>query len=691
MKRCVAGVITLILCAVVLFPALPLHAASSGPSGPLVISEIETGGCTVSVAAAACPGTSTNHLGEQEFIELHRTQAEPLTMHGWTLEYITASGGTTTALAALNGTIAGNGYLLAAHAGTSPDADLTFGSTGDGGKLAATGGYIALINDRDTIVDALGWGSGLSAAALAGWPLAPAPPYGESVSRILPGNPLYGTSQIFTEPSWQLSPQGGNYMPALPVDTIALPHPSQGTPAPSPLIITALRLNAGAPVFVQVYNNSDAALDLHDWKLVFDAHDAASETAVTLAAFSGWLAPHGYLVAGDSTIANADSMFSLSAAVRGQLAALPAADVTLLPSSGAGFPLDLTAMPPQAYGQWLQRLQSSSGKYTVTGTGSDFTVQNGAASLAAGGTYEPPETASGLEIIELLPHAPDCSPLYLTAACTDYIKLFNPSASPIDLSLFRLRSDSGGLQPAPGNTIPLNGTLAPRAYRLVGNRADGEPLSLTDSGGYVWVEDVYGLRIYQPVVQYPSAADTAGWAWAFDGSSWRWSSHPSPDGANIFPPDTVASGSAAISLLKPCTPDQYRNPATNRCRSLVSATTAVQPCQQGQERNPATSRCRAVLAASTSLKPCAAGQTRNPATNRCRSITATTIASVSDAAAPAAARSNITPWILTALIAAAALAYAAYEWRQDILLRYGQLYTAYARIRTRIFRRNPGR
>lgn len=694
MKRCVTGIITLILCAAVVVAAPPLRAAPPDPSGPLAISEIETGGCTVSVTTATCPSTGSNHLGEEEFVELYNTGAVPFTVRGWTLEYITG-GGTATALAALNGTLTAGGYLLIAHAGAYPAADLTFGVPGDGGKLAATSGYVALADDHGVVTDAVGWGSGLNVGSLAGWPVTPSIPYGESASRIFPGSPLYTGGQVFAAPSWQLSPQGGNYTPALPIDTIA-PQPALPLPAASPLIITALRMNGGVPIFVQLYNNSGAPLDLRRWQLTFDAHDTATEVSVTLAAFASWLAPHGYAVVGDGTIA-ADISFSLGEQARTQLAALPAASLSMLPPAGTAIPLDLTAMPPQTYGQWLQRLQTGSGKYAVTGAGSDFTAQNGAASLDAGGLYEPPETAAGLEIVEILPHAPDCSPLDPSRACNDYIKLFNASTAAIDLSGFHLRSDSGGLQPAAGNTIPLSGLLAPGTYRLISTRSDGDPLSLTDSGGYVWLEDAYGVRIYEPVVQYPGAdaEGRTGWTWALDGTTWRWSSHPSPDGPNVFPSGDAVSGNAAASpLLQPCTPDQYRNPATNRCRSLVTAAAALQPCQLGQERNPATNRCRAVLAASTSLKPCPAGQTRNPETNRCHTSTASTIASVADVAAPASARSSLTPWLITGAIAAVAAAYAAYEWRQDLLLRYAQLRAVPQRIIAgafRRFRRKPGR
>jgi len=48
--------------------------------------------------------------------------------------------------------------------------------------------------------------------------------------------------------------------------------------------------------------------------------------------------------------------------------------------------------------------------------------------------------------------------------------------------------------------------------------------------------------------------------------------------------------------LKPCGPGQYRNPETNRCRSVVSSNnTTLKPCESGYERNPETNRCRKII------------------------------------------------------------------------------------------------
>lgn len=78
------------------------------------------------------------------------------------------------------------------------------------------------------------------------------------------------------------------------------------------------------------------------------------------------------------------------------------------------------------------------------------------------------------------------------------------------------------------------------------------------------------------------------------------------------------NASDTTSALVPCKPGQYRHPETNRCRSLTTASTTLVPCKSGQERNPSTNRCRKIGGETNALKPCAPGYERNPETNRCR-------------------------------------------------------------------------
>lgn len=122
--------------------------------------------------------------------------------------------------------------------------------------------------------------------------------------------------------------------------------------------------------------------------------------------------------------------------------------------------------------------------------------------------------------------------------------------------------------------------------------------------------------------------------------------------------------------LKPCLPGQVRNPETNRCKSTVSTASNLTPCKPGQVRNPETNRCKSIAStASATLKPCAPGQERNPETNRCRKVQTlgdSTLASVNDVNSPTESSSFGNPAVIS-VVALSAVGYGAYEWRHEIV------------------------
>ena len=58
---------------------------------------------------------------------------------------------------------------------------------------------------------------------------------------------------------------------------------------------------------------------------------------------------------------------------------------------------------------------------------------------------------------------------------------------------------------------------------------------------------------------------------------------------------------SSSASLKPCGLGEYRNPATNRCKSASIASATLGPCQPGYERNPETNRCRKVAVAGSDM------------------------------------------------------------------------------------------
>jgi hypothetical protein len=480
--------------------------------------------------------------------------------------------------------------------------------------------------------------------------------------------------------------------------------PQPQTPAASapPLLITAFGGDAIVE-FVELYNQSDKPVNLAGRSLEFTVAEKTNSATVRQATIllpEGWLLPKGYLTlqlnGNPPSVSFTIDQTILSGLTDPRLALLRLYDASLVVRQ------EIT-LPQTTAGTWMQhkkRNNAASTARTITGNFAlDFDVKTGTPTLFSDPLYLPPSAAGGLQILEILPNARDCPPLEVGADCNDYIKVYNPTAEAIDLSLFRLRVGAAGQNESVTNTFTWGAggaeklLLLPGEYHALAVRDDGMPLSLTNTGAFVWLEDAYGAVSYEPVTQYPdaSADSKKGHAWAFDGQAWRWTSHPQPYGANYIPqqtdvaaegttlvpcregqernPDTnrCRSGAVAAASLAACPPGQERNPATNRCRALVAAASSLTPCGPGQERNPETNRCRSVATADATLKPCTAGQERNPETNRCRKAAAASSqkpVAVQDVAASTAA--DTVGWWFAGVVGIGTLSYAAFEWRQEI-------------------------
>lgn len=146
---------------------------------------------------------------------------------------------------------------------------------------------------------------------------------------------------------------------------------------------------------------------------------------------------------------------------------------------------------------------------------------------------------------------------------------------------------------------------------------------------------------------------------------------PCPEGKFRNPETNRCKNIAsASSELTPCASDQIRNPETNRCKKVSSSSTSLTPCQPDQFRNPATNRCKKISSESSTLKPCAENQERNPETNRCRKIATDVSGTALGVAAEPASTANASYKLPAAIISVTALfGYALYEYRSDIARR----------------------
>jgi hypothetical protein len=258
----------------------------------------------------------------------------------------------------------------------------------------------------------------------------------------------------------------------------------------------------------------------------------------------------------------------------------------------------------------------------------------------------------------------NCSPLETALDCSDYVKIYNPTNQPIDISFFRLRNGYLGQTPSSSNTTTLKGVIDSGHYLTIST-------NVTDGGSWLWLEDAHGVKRYDnTVVNYPDGSSNAkvGQAWAYDNTdeNWKWTSIPTPeDLPSIFPVLPVKVEVTSDDSLVQCKVGQYRSLETNRCRNIVSDLNILLPCEEGKERNPITNRCRSINSSASGLAPCKAGQERNPETNRCRNINSS-IKKVSFAPTNSQTGDNSVVWSVI-IVCALGFGYGVWEWRNEIL------------------------
>lgn len=477
-------------------------------------------------------------------------------------------------------------------------------------------------------------------------------------------------------------------VPVVSAAAVTIPPDPTTTPdtlPTSPVMITAYQINGSSIQFVQIYNNTNDLISLGGSQFVYSyTTDLAGSTRTALA-LSGLVEPKKHiLIALEGLLVDSaypEHFFSTTVSAPAVISSIQ----LLMPGMApATVPTTL-----KTNNTIQQRGKTSTGYSTVTF--GDFSGD-----LYADQLYEAPE-APPLKIVEISPRAKSCEPFSLDATCGDFVKLLIlPGYNDDTLTSYRLKSDDSAESVT--NTFSLIYASKQGDYLLIRLRDDGQLMSLTNSGGYVWLEDIYGEVHYdETLTGYADAGSETyinqSWALDMNDDIWKWAI-PSPTGPNQFP-QPVSAGMGAGLDETTCPAGKYRNPETNRCRSLEEAVSALAVCEEGKERNPVTNRCRNLATtSSTSLSPCAEGEERNPATNRCRKVlgTATTLVpcqsgyernpetnrckKVSDTltalASPAAVaiESSGGDTLKNALIVTAglgALGYGFYEWRSELL------------------------
>lgn len=442
--------------------------------------------------------------------------------------------------------------------------------------------------------------------------------------------------------------------------------------------------------FIQLYNTGSTPINLNDWVVT-----SSSSSQPLLTPTTGILAPKHHVVASINGAVvgtvDAPSLLTLTRPIMSTETIKIAPATEGMYKSSEIVQAVKTTNPNDV---WLRRLTTTG--YSTAAAPFD---ELGSASLAQlsimnDGLYVAPP-APVLTIVEVYAYASSCAPNDVSVLCGDYVKLYNPTDAVQSLDDLVLRTDSNSSSSTSSNTFTLEGEVSPRSYLLVHRTDNGDRISLTNSGGYVWLADVFATMRYDATItQYGStSSDHQGWSYALFDNTWQWTMTPQPVADNLLtlPPPVIEAPKPcpagqyrnpdtnrcrtieeAVNALATCPEGQYRNPETNRCRSAAATVSStLTPCGEGQERNPATNRCRSIASAVAELMPCDEGYERNPATNRCRKVlgTSTSTPSLTQAAetaptSPTALLSN--PYAIAAVIGLGGVGYGLYEWRSEI-------------------------
>ncbi len=277
----------------------------------------------------------------------------------------------------------------------------------------------------------------------------------------------------------------------------------------------------------------------------------------------------------------------------------------------------------------------------------------------------------GIILSEILPNPSG------TDTANEFIELHNPTDKSVSLSYCSLQVNSKFY------TFAAAMILESGEYHAF-TTADLPGLQIVNGGGTVLF--VSGDNEYE--LKYGMADDNVAWVWM--DSAWQITYQPTPNLPNVVITDEEEEATLLPDELAPCPPGKFRNPETNRCKTILD-TQVLAACDEGQERNPLTNRCRNITEARSSLKPCEPGSVRNTETNRCRKVSVLAASSVkpcdegeernpdtnrcrkvstssknSGSIAPTSGGAPHANFGATGLVALGVIGYAVYEYRRDI-------------------------
>ena len=151
--------------------------------------------------------------------------------------------------------------------------------------------------------------------------------------------------------------------------------------------------------------------------------------------------------------------------------------------------------------------------------------------------------------------------------------------------------------------------------------------------------------------------------------NWQQTYAPTPGAPNVY------------QEYKTCPQGKVINEATGNCVN-VSSDAVLEPCPPGKYRNPLTNRCKSILASTSELKPCPEGYERNPETNRCRKIVSNDGADYAFMMDTSEGDTNFVAFAALGAVGVMGVSYVTWQFRHEIAKGYRKVAEKLGRKKT---------
>jgi Lamin Tail Domain len=399
------------------------------------------------------------------------------------------------------------------------------------------------------------------------------------------------------------------------------------------LVVSQLKITSSNGQFMLLHNASDEPVDLGAYQIqYFNHYEVSRATTSRTISLSGVVPPHGYHMVNDGalvlcyqlSIESASLGFSTTAGLvqvvsfeqRGPgEAASPrlhdyvgwsktaAVGAQMLPTSSTSFlqrSLDPETHHPAILnpgaGTW-EPVRPSLEQQCVLERLVDATIVPTGMPLFAVGD-EPPSTivqlanpASSITgpvmpaaniglaapvITELLPNPNGTG----NDATDEYIEIYNANNTAFDLTGFSLQT---GMTTLKTYSFPPGSVLAPKRFTSFFSETTG--LSLSNTASRAILRDPF-MNVVNSTESYASAKD--GQAWALAKSAWHWTTHATPNAANVIQQPTATKKSKASAKTKTA--------STRLVGAKSAAGTAASAQDEGPPAVPVHTRVLALVA-----------------------------------------------------------------------------------------------